>query len=66
MVSPLCIATSARAIGKSQHYCHRYEPSRLRYPAYLAVDYDHQADDEEDGDEGDVDVDYDEQEEEVL
>ena len=66
VASALRIAASATAYGKNQHYSQRYEPSRRRYPANVAVDDDQQGDAEEEGDEGDADAEYEEQEEEVL
>ena len=47
--SPLRIAASAKAFGKNQHYSQRYESSRLRYPANVAVD-DDQGEADEKGD----------------
>ena len=40
LASALRIAASATAFGKNQHYSQRYEPSRRRYPANVAVEDD--------------------------
>ena len=64
--SALRIAASPTAYAKNQHYSQRYEPSRRRYPANVAVDDDQQDDDEEVGDDGDADAENQEQDEEVL
>ena len=47
-------------MADGQRYSQRYEPSRRRYPANVAVDDDPQADADVEGDEGDADADYDE------
>ena len=57
VASALHIAASATAFAKEQCYSQRYEPSRRRYPANVAVDDDQQADADVDGDEGDADAD---------
>ena len=59
VASDLRIAPSANSFGKYQHYSQRYEPSRRRYPANVAVD-DDQGDAEEVGDEGEAEADYEE------
>ena len=43
VATALHIAASATAYGKEQRYAQRYEPSRRRYPANVAVDDDEQA-----------------------
>ena len=64
VASALRIATSATAFGKNQHYFQRYEPSRRRYHANVAVD--EQQGDADEGDEGDTDAEYQEQDDDVL
>ena len=63
--SALRIAAPATAYGREQRYSQRYEPSRRRYPANVAVDDDPQGDADVEGDEGDDDADYEEADDEV-
>ena len=58
VATALHIAASATAYGREQRYFQRYEPSRRRYPANVAVDDDQQVDADVEGDEGDADADY--------
>ena len=59
VASALRIAASTTAYGKEQRYSQRYEPSRRRYPANVAVADDPQADVDVEGEEGDADAEYD-------
>ena len=66
VASSLRIAASASAYGREERYSQRYQPSRRRYPANVAVDDDQPADADLEGDEVDSDADYEDADEEVF